>query len=133
VGVACFDGGTEVPLVSLLLSFVDDDADGRREEVNWARIGLENDLVVERSETGFEMCGVTSGATTTFESGLLIAKVCLRTPCGEESNSALPSCVDLVRPVGARSLPLLDSPLLALCREDVEDGGGVGYGADLRR
>jgi hypothetical protein len=44
VGVACFDGGTEVPSVSLLLSLRDNGADGRREELNWARMGLENEF-----------------------------------------------------------------------------------------
>jgi hypothetical protein len=75
------------------------------------------------------------GATTTLESGLFIAKVCLRTPCGDESSSALPSCVDVVRAAEPWSFPETpppDSLLLALCIEELEEGGGVGYGADLR-
>jgi hypothetical protein len=128
VGVACFERGTDVPSVSLLLSLWDNDADGRREEVRCARMGLEKEFE-ERSVTGFEMCGVTVGAATTLESGLFIANVCLRTLCGEEPSSDLPSCVDPVRAAEPRSdaeVPPLASPLLALCIEELEDVGGVG-------
>lgn len=115
-GVPCFDGGTDVPLVSPLLSFTGDDAEGRR-DVNWAMIGDEKDLE-ESSLTGFEMCEVTEGAATTVERGL--AKVCLR-PADSDSS-------DFVREEGLSSPP--DSPLLPLCTEDCDDAGGVGYGME---
>lgn len=77
----------------------------------------------EGSVAGFEIWeAVTVEATVTLERGLAVVKVCLRNLSGAESCSLGLSCTISVR----FSLLPPFSPLLGLCIEDCEEGGGVG-------